>query len=67
MTSRIYIDANNENLREYRILRKERIIQEFLYKWIIKRGRERERERESEGTRQREIAKVLASSNRKLE
>ena len=65
MTSRIYIDANNENLREYRILRKERIIQEFLYKWIIKRGRERERERE--GTRQREIAKVLASSNRKLE
>ena len=51
------------------MMRKERIIQEFLYKWIIKRGRERERkrEREREGTRQREIAKVLASSNRKLE
>ena len=48
MTSRIYIDANNDNLREYRKLWKERIIQEFLYKWIIKRGRERERERERE-------------------
>ena len=65
MTSRIYIDANNDNLREYRKSWKERIIQEFLCKWIIKRGRERERERE--GTRPREIAKELASSNRKLE